>query len=72
MTLFAGERIVVTGSCGTVGSELIHQLLCESRNNPSELIGLDNNESAPFFQDQEYLAEPRANSISVTSVISET
>ena len=60
MSLFAGKRIVVTGSCGTVGSELIKQLLCEPHFALSEVIGLDNNESALFFQDQEYLEDSRA------------
>ena len=60
MSLFSSQRIVVTGSCGTVGSELVHQLLNNSEYEPSEVIGLDNNETALFFQDQEYLADSRA------------
>ena len=59
MNQFKGTRIVVTGSCGTVGSELIRQLLQEP-NGPSEVIGLDNNETALFFQDQQFLSEERA------------
>jgi FlaA1/EpsC-like NDP-sugar epimerase len=38
-----GKRIVVTGACGTVGQELVAQLL--NRFEPELLIGLDNNES---------------------------
>jgi len=38
-----GKRIVVTGACGTVGQELVSQLL--NRFEPALLIGLDNNES---------------------------
>jgi FlaA1/EpsC-like NDP-sugar epimerase len=49
------KRILVTGACGTVGSELIRQLLTEPVYQPAEVIGLDNNESALFFMDQEYL-----------------
>ena len=60
MSLIPSKRIVVTGSCGTVGSELIRQLLCELQYSPSEVIGLDNNESALFFQDQEFLTDSRA------------
>ena len=59
MPLFSSQRIVVTGSCGTVGSELIKHLLCEPQYAPSEVIGLDNNESALFFQDQEFLDDSR-------------
>ena len=61
MNNFEGKSVFVTGSCGTIGAELVRQLLCDSRYNPKELIGIDNNESALFFQDQLYLHEPRAN-----------
>lgn len=55
------KRILVTGACGTVGSELIRQLLLERADqSPSEVIGLDNNESQIFFLEQQYLADPRA------------
>jgi len=53
--IFKGKRILVTGACGTVGSELIRQLLTDPRYAPEEVIGLDNNESATFFLDQAYL-----------------
>ena len=61
MSLFSSQRIVATGSCGTVGSELIHQLLNNSKYEPSEVIGLDNNESALFFQDQAFLTDSLAS-----------
>jgi FlaA1/EpsC-like NDP-sugar epimerase len=38
-----GKRIVVTGACGTIGQELVSQLL--NRFEPELVIGLDNNES---------------------------
>lgn len=38
-----GKRIVVTGACGTIGQELVAQLL--NRFEPELVIGLDNNES---------------------------
>lgn len=47
-----GKRVLVTGACGTVGSELVSQLLTQY--NVGELIGLDNNESEVFFLDQKY------------------
>ena len=45
------KRILITGICGTVGSELLRQLL---RYSPKEIIGLDNNETELFFLDQNY------------------
>lgn len=54
------KRILVTGACGTVGAELIRQLLENDKYKPGELIGIDNNESDLFFLDQRYLSEPAA------------
>jgi len=61
MKIFDGKSIFVTGSCGTIGSELINQLLNNSKYNPKEVIGIDNNESSLFFQDQLFLKEPKAS-----------
>lgn len=58
--LFEGKRIMVTGACGTVGSELVNQLLNDEANNPAEVLGLDSNESELFFLDQEHIKDPRA------------
>ncbi len=49
---FNGKRILVTGCCGTVGSELVDQLLNDYQ--VKELIGIDNNESELFFTDQKH------------------
>ncbi len=46
------KRVLVTGACGTVGSELVRQLLEDC--GVGELIGLDNNESEIFFLEQRY------------------
>jgi len=46
-----GKRILITGCCGTVGKELIRQIL---PHDPLEIIGLDNNESELFFISEEY------------------
>ena len=54
------KRILVTGACGTVGSELVRLLLTDDIYQPSEVIGLDNNESELFFLDQKYLSDDRA------------
>jgi len=53
------KRALVTGACGTVGKELIRQLLEEYR--VKELVGLDNNESELFFIEQEFAAHDQAS-----------
>ena len=55
------KRILVTGACGTVGSELVRVLLTSEQYKSTEVIGLDNNESELFFLDQKYLDNPHAN-----------
>jgi FlaA1/EpsC-like NDP-sugar epimerase len=49
---FKDRRILVTGACGTVGRELVYQLLRHCQ--PAELIALDNNESELFFLEQRF------------------
>ena len=51
------NRILVTGSCGTVGSGLVDYLI--KYYNEAEVYCLDNNESQLFFQEQEYLSNAR-------------
>ncbi len=46
------KRVLITGSCGTVGSELVKQLLEDRK--IKEIIGLDNNESELFFLEQRF------------------
>ena len=58
---FEGKSILVTGACGTVGTELFKQLLTCDDYAPNEIIGVDNNESELFFLDQKYLDESRAH-----------
>ncbi len=54
-----GKRILVTGACGTVGSELF-RILCQTPEyEPKEIVGVDNNESSLFFMDQKYLNDDR-------------
>ena len=60
-SLFENKSILITGACGTVGSELIRQLLTQQDYAPSEVVGIDNNESQLFFLDQQYLKDSRAN-----------
>lgn len=45
------KRVLVTGACGTVGRELVSQLLKNYA--VGELIGVDNNESELFFLEQQ-------------------
>ena len=55
---FNDKRILVTGACGTVGRELVRQLL--EKHHVGELIGLDNNESEVFFLEQRFSKYPHA------------
>ena len=61
MNKIKNKRILITGSCGTVGSELIKQLLTNNKYDPKEVIGIDNNESQLFFQDSHSADEERAS-----------
>lgn len=49
------KRVLITGVCGTVGQELLRQLVEKA---PDEIIGLDNNESELFFMMEEYRDYP--------------
>ena len=51
------RRVFVTGVCGTVGGELLRQLL---ERDVAEVVGLDNNESELFFLQEEHRNNPRA------------
>lgn len=50
--ILQNKRIFVTGCCGTIGQELVQQLI--ERYQVKELVGLDNNESELFFLEQKY------------------
>ena len=53
MERFTGKTVLVTGSCGTVGAELVSQLA----NSPAaHVICIDNNETELFFQIEHYQA----------------
>lgn len=54
------KRILITGACGTVGSELTRVLLSDDNYTPAEVVGIDNGESKLFFEDQKYLNDERA------------
>ncbi|RJR46504.1 MAG: polysaccharide biosynthesis protein [Deltaproteobacteria bacterium] len=48
---YGDKTVLITGSAGTVGTEIVRQLVALA---PKELRILDNNESALFFQGNEY------------------
>ena len=51
-SFFRNKSILVTGACGTIGRELVRQLLNDFE--IGELIGIDNNESELFFLEQHF------------------
>lgn len=57
--MLAGKRVLITGCCGTVGRELVAHILTQY--GVKELLCIDNNESATFFMEQEWLAHPHAH-----------
>ena len=58
-SFFEEKRILITGACGTVGRELIRQLL--EHYGVRELIGIDNNESELFFLEQQFSRHDNAH-----------
>ncbi len=55
-----GKKVLVTGACGTVGKELVRQLLMHDHG-ISRLVALDNNESELFFLEQRFINDRRAS-----------
>lgn len=53
------ENILITGSCGTIGTGLIDFLLNNSKT--EKILCVDNNESQLFFQEQKYLSNARVD-----------
>lgn len=54
MAFLTGKTVLVTGGCGTVGRELVRQIVSQ---NPAEIRVVDNNESEIFFLEQEIEAQ---------------
>lgn len=59
MDMFKDKRVFVTGACGTVGKELVRQLLEDY--DAGEVIGIDNNESELFFLEQRFSEHSNAH-----------
>jgi FlaA1/EpsC-like NDP-sugar epimerase len=57
-SFFSGKTVLVTGGCGTVGRELVRQLLSLE---PREIRVVDTNESEVFFLEQELQDHRRRN-----------
>lgn len=55
MNPWQGKRVLITGVAGTVGHELLKQVAAAR---PSEVIGIDNNETEVFFVQQEFAQFP--------------
>ena len=56
--MLTNKRILVTGACGTIGKELVTQLV-ESKA-IGELVALDNNESQLFLLEERFSKHPEA------------
>lgn len=54
-----GKRVLISGACGTIGSELVAQLL--QNYSPLEVLCIDNNETELFFLEQKFQDYPQAN-----------
>ncbi|RME76202.1 MAG: NAD-dependent epimerase/dehydratase family protein [Chloroflexi bacterium] len=52
------QRVLITGVCGSVGQELLRQVINYA---PAEIIGLDNNESELFFLNEAYRDTPNVH-----------
>ncbi len=56
--MLKNKTVLVTGACGTVGSELVEQLLT-NEHDVARVVALDNNESELFFLEQRFLHDKR-------------
>lgn len=60
MGIFQNKRVLVTGCAGTVGRHLVADLVSGGYQ-PAEVFGIDNNETALFFMEQEFLEQPQVH-----------
>lgn len=57
-----GQTILVTGSCGSIGSEIARQLL---KYRPAKLVLMDRSETGQFFLERELIADGHGNRVKV-------
>jgi len=55
---WTGKSVLITGVCGSVGKELLRQLI---ETEVASIVGLDNNETELFFLSEQYAADPRVS-----------
>lgn len=60
-SFYEGKKILVTGSAGTIGAELVRQLLELPDRESKTVIGIDNNESALFLQSECWAGDHRTS-----------
>lgn len=58
MSLWRDKRVLITGVCGTIGKELLRQVV---EKGVHEIIAIDNNETELFFLDEEYRNFPNVH-----------
>ncbi len=58
MNPWQDKRVLITGVCGTIGRELLRQVVAK---NVREVIGIDNNETELFFLCEEYGLAPNVH-----------
>lgn len=56
--MFAGRRVAITGVSGTVGAEMLRQLVVTEA---ATIRGIDNNESELFFLGEQYRSDDRVS-----------
>lgn len=58
INLYRNKKVLITGAAGTIGKELIKQLL---NYEPKEIKAIDNNEAELFYLNEQYRGEKRVN-----------
>ncbi len=59
--LFENKRILITGVCGSIGRELLKQLLDKKSFSPKEIVGVDNSEKELFYLEHKYQNNNKLN-----------
>ena len=51
---FENKRILITGVCGSIGRELLNQLIDKKSFSPKEIVGVDNSEKELFYLEHKF------------------